>query len=81
MKRKFIVAYIAICCLFAMSLVALAENKADGMDKIKMEMMENMKKIMSMKPEQMQAHMMKLQKESLKRGRQLFVEPSQSGTS
>lgn len=83
MKGKFLVAYIAICCLLVMPLGVLAKKKADGMemDKIKMEMMENMKKVMSMKPEQMQAHIMKLQKESLERGRKLFEEPSQSGIS
>ncbi|MBI2252945.1 MAG: c-type cytochrome [Armatimonadetes bacterium] len=81
MRGKILIVCIAIYCLLAVFLGASAENKADGMDKMKMQMMENMKKVMSMKPEQMQVYIMKLQKESLERGKKLFEHPGPTGIS
>lgn len=79
MKNKSFVIYLLLFCFATMSLV-FAEKK-DNMDKIKMEMMENMKNVMMMKPDQMKAHIMKLQQASLEHGRKLFEEPGPIGIS
>lgn len=73
--------YLLVVCLMAMGLGVLAAKKKDSMDKMKMQMMENMKKVMSMKPDQMKAHMMQLQKASLDRGKKLFEKPGPQGIS